>query len=724
MGALGAFNPSFLSQGPQFQPESPIQTYGKYLSLRAMMDQQKVRAIQLQTEQMQLQQAQQAQQDRARLSSYVQSADLTTPQGRMGLYGIPGGAAIAKSLTDADRDQVVADKDRHELNAKNSGDYADAIFSLGELPPDPAQRLAQYQSSAQKAYQNKVIDQTALDNIMGLTALPSQQALAAEGMRFGGAAHWFDLQKRKAENELAAATDPQKRAEAQAKAEEATIKANVAAESEARQQLIGMTDEKGNVDPDAYAAWYATTPKSVKQSMASQPIPKQIAGFIRAGMTPEQLSQEAGRKETADIARSRVTLEEKKLQQQADPLGLGQPTTGAPAGGPSPLAQSIADFEGYGKQGSVAQRNNNPGNLRAGPGQTGTDEKGYAIFPDAATGWAALEKQITSKSGKGLTLQEFFGGKPGVYPGYAPAADRNNPQQYAATVAQRLGVDPTAPLDTVIGGSSAPAGQQPADMTGQALIDRLNTMGKAGIAKQVQALAEGRMNFPTGQALKSAYWQQMLGLVGQYDPTFDANNPGKRAATAKDFASGKSAQQVNALNTVIGHLNSFSANADRLNNTSWQPYNTLKNFIAAKTGDSDITRFEANRKAVVDELTRVWRGTGGSEADIKAWSDVLSSSESPEQLHAAIAQIGDLLESNLKALEDQYTEGMGTIGKGRRMITDESRKTLDVLERKAGKAQPAAQEQYVRTAAGPNGHRIGQKADGSWYDVQTGNKLQ
>ncbi len=37
-------------------------------------------------------------------------------------------------------------------------------------------------------------------------------------------------------------------------------------------------------------------------------------------------------------------------------------------------------------------------------------------------------------------------------------------------------------------------------------------------------------------------------------------------------------------------------------------------------------------------------------------------------------------------------------------------------------ATPAAQ--YVREAQGPNGHTIGQKADGGWYDIQTGQKVQ
>lgn len=125
----------------------------------------------------------------------------------------------------------------------------------------------------------------------------------------------------------------------------------------------------------------------------------------------------------------------------------------------SDLSNAIARFEGYSIPGSVAQRNNNPGNLRAGIGQTGTDGNGYAIFPDSATGFAALQHQVTLNINRGLSLDEFFGGKPGVYAGYAPSGDANDPGHYSQTVAGWLGIDPNAPLSDVIGtsgGSSTP----------------------------------------------------------------------------------------------------------------------------------------------------------------------------------------------------------------------------------------------------------------------------
>lgn len=119
------------------------------------------------------------------------------------------------------------------------------------------------------------------------------------------------------------------------------------------------------------------------------------------------------------------------------------------------LAQAIGRFEGFNVSGSLAQVNNNPGNLRAGTGQIGTDSHGFAIFPDVATGYAALDHQIDLNVSKGLTLDQFFGGLPGVYPGYAPAADSNDPGKYSQTVAGWLGIDPNTPLTDVLGSNSS-----------------------------------------------------------------------------------------------------------------------------------------------------------------------------------------------------------------------------------------------------------------------------
>ena len=137
----------------------------------------------------------------------------------------------------------------------------------------------------------------------------------------------------------------------------------------------------------------------------------------------------------------------------------------------SSLAAAIQQMEGW-YPGSLAYRNNNPGNLRPGSlavGAIGTNG-GYAVFPDYNTGLAALQGLIQSPGYWGLTLNQFFAK-------YAPAADNNNPATYAATVAAQLGVDPNTPLSVLAAAESTPA---PSDTSGDASIDpgSIDTSGR------------------------------------------------------------------------------------------------------------------------------------------------------------------------------------------------------------------------------------------------------
>lgn len=250
-------------------------------------------------------------------------------------------------------------------------------------------------------------------------------------------------------------------------------------------------------------------------------------------------------------------------------------------------------------------------------------------------------------------------------------------------------------------------------------------------AAQVKALAEGRLAFPTGTALKSPYWQEMLQHVAQYDPGFDAVNYNARAATRKGFTSGKEAQTVNALNTVAEHLGTLSDYTKDLNNTSFQPYNRLKNYIADQTGDPTIARFNTAKKAVADEVAKVWRASGGSQADIEENLHNLNSAQSPEQLNAAIGTLTKLISGKVSALQDQYTSGMGTTQDVRPLVSPEAGAAFEKTLQRAGLDAPALDHPAPlgapapASAAAPAGgqaYRVGQviTVGGKQYRVTGG----
>lgn len=177
--------------------------------------------------------------------------------------------------------------------------------------------------------------------------------------------------------------------------------------------------------------------------------------------------------------------------------------------------------------------------------------------------------------------------------------------------------------------------------------------------QMVKALIDGRMAFPSGAALRAPYWQNLLSEVARQDPTFDAINYNARAKTRADFTSGKSAQNIKALNTAIGHLGQLNDQISGTASHNFTPLNALINGGMDVTGDPGPGLYNQTAGAVASELTQVFRGSGGAEADVKRYLGELSPNASAAQKAAAVRNIAGLLRSRLNEIGNQYQQGMG-----------------------------------------------------------------
>lgn len=264
-------------------------------------------------------------------------------------------------------------------------------------------------------------------------------------------------------------------------------------------------------------------------------------------------------------------------------------------------------------------------------------------------------------------------------------------------------------------GGTATAGPPAAsNLTGD---DYLKTLDQSR-ANQVKALADGRMAFPSGFALKSPYWQQMLQAVSQYDPSFDAVQYNARSRARSDATSGKLAQNNNALNTGIGHIGQLADAVAGLHNVSWsQSANAVKNWLSSEFGGTGPTNFEAIKNRVAPEIVKIWRGTGGAEADIKRDLDSLSDAKTPAQLYGALQEIAGLMQSKIAANRAQYDSAMGPNGLPLHMITPQSQATLDRLDHLAeGDAAPP------ETASAPG--QLGKPDKDGWITLPNGGRIQ
>lgn len=107
------------------------------------------------------------------------------------------------------------------------------------------------------------------------------------------------------------------------------------------------------------------------------------------------------------------------------------------------FAYAIAEFEGFFIEDSISQKNNNPGNLRPIGASTG-----FRRFETPTDGWERLINQIILNVNRGLNVREFFLGKEGVYPGYAPLGDNNADvmENYIKHIKDRTGFVENYPL--------------------------------------------------------------------------------------------------------------------------------------------------------------------------------------------------------------------------------------------------------------------------------------
>ncbi len=152
--------------------------------------------------------------------------------------------------------------------------------------------------------------------------------------------------------------------------------------------------------------------------------------------------------------------------------------------------------------------------------------------------------------------------------------------------------------------------------------------------------------------------QQMLALVYNYDPSYKESQYSTRQALVKNFTSGTYSQNINALNTVSGHLTELSNDVNKLGNANFKPYNIAKNTVGPIFGYSPPAGVVLDIGAVSDELATALKKSGATDVSIKALGS-LNQNSTPADKKAYIESAAGLLGERLSALEDTYVAGMG-----------------------------------------------------------------
>jgi hypothetical protein len=189
-----------------------------------------------------------------------------------------------------------------------------------------------------------------------------------------------------------------------------------------------LTDLAIGVQKGFEAAWDRILhgPADIRPGAPGVPSPVQrqsgLGGYLPGGVTPASLGGQITA--PSPIAAPRA-------------ITGGQPAVTA-LGTPAPGTYAPARETG---EGSSGERNRNPLNLTALPGQA--SEGRFRRFSTWEEGVAASVRQLqinTEQHGR-LTLAQQINR-------WAPKADANDPASYTARVAKEMGIDPHAPLNT------------------------------------------------------------------------------------------------------------------------------------------------------------------------------------------------------------------------------------------------------------------------------------
>jgi len=238
---------------------------------------------------------------------------------------------------------------------------------------------------------------------------------------------------------------------------------------------------------------------------------------------------------------------------------------------------------------------------------------------------------------------------------------------------------------------------------------------KPGVANVVKMVVDGRMPLPSGFALRSPYWQNILNIAASYEPGFDATQWRVRLDTRVDFAKGKAAQNVRSLNTLVDHLGKLTDIIGELDNYNFPTWNYISNWSASQVGDPRVVKFKTAAQAVESEAITLFKGTGATDQEIKELRSSFDVNGSPAQQLGAAKTVMQLAFGRMGALESQY-ENAFRKARDFQFLNDKSRKVLkDKLGVDPNQLDP------VGGTTGPAGGRPGmvklQAPDGTIREV-------
>jgi hypothetical protein len=300
----------------------------------------------------------------------------------------------------------------------------------------------------------------------------------------------------------------------------------------------------------------------------------------------------------------------------------------------------------------------------------------------------ALKKQeylnpILKPEGFQVIGEDQYGQKQYGYPP-APGAAPTNPNASGAVPVPQ----PMAPATP--------------DVTGAAYLKTLDPK----YARTIQSFIDGRQVL-SPRLQSTPYGRKLISDITTVDSTYEQGNAQARSKLQTDLATGTLGKTNNKLNAAIEHSLQLSDAIDKMGNYDkgglldtlglTTTANSIKNQYAVGGGHEAVTNFRAISGRLSEEMVAAYRNAGGNETDVLREMKNVADAGSPSQLHGALAKAAYLLESKIEANQNQVDTIMGPMATPKKMISDNARKALDILEKRASGAQDQNGPQAITT---------------------------
>lgn len=188
---------------------------------------------------------------------------------------------------------------------------------------------------------------------------------------------------------------------------------------------------------------------------------------------------------------------------------------------------------------------------------------------------------------------------------------------------------------------------------------QINVQGGAPSNDLAAAVAGGNMKISDVLTYRTPLplRQQFLKAVLAINPGYKSYDFDIEKGVAKDFTSGKSAQNLTAFNTAIDHASQLDKAVDALKNNDVRGLNAIGNRLGYEFGNDATTNFNVIKNALSGEISKVFKGGQATDAEIHAVQAPFDSANSPAQLKGAIKTAINLMNSKRSALKQQYEQG-------------------------------------------------------------------